>query len=144
METPTTVLPNTPTDLMALFADLKAHAQMQHANTARPGFGGVWTAEENRGDHRLRFIMSDGGYNQYLMSVEFGFRLREGFTHARGRFVDLERGTLAQVQACHRALGLSQAMDASAIEAPLSETSALLATFQDESKRAPVRSTLRP
>lgn len=128
--------PDTPTDLKVLFSDLKAYVQ-QHANTARRGFGGMWTAEEDRGDHRVRFIMSDGGYNQYLMSIEFGFRLRDGFTHARGDFVDLEQGTLEQVQACHRALGLSR--PAAIVVGPAApssgvanEAAALLATFQDE------------
>lgn len=82
------------------FTALKRIAREQATNTAKAGFGGVWTPEERRGNEVLSFMASDGGYNQHIISRTFGFEIHNGYTISRGNFCDLKSGTEDNVRAC--------------------------------------------
>jgi len=87
-------------DLSGAFNRLKQIAKQRSKDTAKPSFGGSWTAEENRGDDVLRFTMSDGGYCQVIHSVKFGFEIWNSYTNDKGECFNLKRGDEAGIRAC--------------------------------------------
>lgn len=74
----------------------------QHDNTAKPGLGGMWTAESNKGDEVARHRIHDGGYTGVVCSEKFGVTILFAYLNDRGNTYTLSAGTEENVLKCMR------------------------------------------
>lgn len=69
-------------------------------NTAKPGFGGTWTPESNKGDEVARHQMYDGGYTGVVRSQKYGFSILFAHLNAEGDTYKLSSGSEDSVHEC--------------------------------------------
>lgn len=69
-------------------------------NTAKPGFGGMWTAESNKGDEIARHQMYDGGYTGVVRSQKYGFSILFAHLNNKGDTYKLGSGSEDSVREC--------------------------------------------
>ena len=72
----------------------------QQENTAKPGFGGSWTAESNKGDDVARHRIYDGGYTGVVHSQKFNFSILFAHLNSEGNTYKLGSGSEDDVRAC--------------------------------------------
>lgn len=78
------------------FVDYCQHLE----NTARPGCGGMWTAENKKGDEVVVHQTYDGGYTGVVRSPKYGFAISFAYTYAQGNSYTLQTGTEKSVLEC--------------------------------------------
>lgn len=71
-------------------------------DTSKPGLGGMWTAESNKGDEIARHQMYDGGYTGVVMSKKYGFSILFAYLNDQGNTYKLGSGTEDSVRECMR------------------------------------------
>lgn len=69
-------------------------------DTSKPGFGGVWTAESNKGDEVARHQMYDGGYTGVVHSKKYGFSILFAYLNTEGNTYKLGSGSEDNVREC--------------------------------------------
>jgi len=84
-----------------LFKALKKMIKENAEDEAKPGFGGMFTTEENRKFNDIRFSIHDGGYNQILQSTVFEFKIEESYTFQDGTAFNFYKGTIEDLKEAH-------------------------------------------
>lgn len=69
-------------------------------DTSKPGFGGMWTAESNKGDEVARHQMYDGGYTGVVHSKKYGFSILFAYLNTEGNTYKLGSGSEDNVREC--------------------------------------------
>lgn len=71
-------------------------------DSAKPGFGGMWTPESNKGDEVARHQMHDGGYTGAVYSKKYGFSILFAYRNNEGNTYQLASGSEDNVRQCLR------------------------------------------
>lgn len=69
-------------------------------DTSKPGFGGMWTAESNKGNDVARHQMYDGGYTGVVRSQKYGFSILFAYLNTEGNTYKLGSGSEDNVREC--------------------------------------------
>lgn len=89
-------------EVATMFNALKEKIRSEAEDKSKPGFGGMFTAEEKKTLEDISFSMFSGGYEQQLASKRFGFNLNETYTYSDGTAYVFYKGDIENLKEAYK------------------------------------------